>query len=48
MAIANWPDENLPSIFLYRHGKMQREIVRMNPETNEEGLEDILREAGVL
>lgn len=48
MAIPNWPDENLPSLFLYRHGKMQREIVRMDPETNVDDLEVILEGANVL
>lgn len=28
-AIEHWPDANLPSIFLYRHGKMTRELIRM-------------------
>jgi hypothetical protein len=47
-AIPNWPDSNLPSIFLYRHGKMQSELVRLSPETNVEELEGTLRESGVL
>jgi Phosducin len=28
-AIENWPDSNLPSIFIYRHGKMTCELIRM-------------------
>lgn len=28
-AIDNWPDANLPSIFIYRHGKMQQELIQM-------------------
>lgn len=28
-AIANWPDSNLPSMFLYREGKMTKEFVQM-------------------
>ncbi|CAB9525254.1 Phosducin-like protein 3 [Seminavis robusta] len=28
-AIANWPDSNLPSIFIYRDGKMAQELVQM-------------------
>jgi hypothetical protein len=47
-AIPNWPDSNLPSIFLYRYGKMQTELLRLSPETDEEQLEDTLRESGVL
>jgi hypothetical protein len=47
-AIHNWPDSNLPSIFLYRYGKMQTELLRLSPETDEEQLEDTLRESGVL
>jgi hypothetical protein len=47
-AIPNWPDSNLPSIFLYRHGKMQSELLRLSPETNVEELEETLQESGVL
>ena len=47
-AIPNWPDSNLPSIFLYRHGKMQLELLRLSPETNVEELEGTLRDSGVL
>lgn len=47
-AIPNWPDSNLPSIFLYRHGKMQSELLRLSPETNVEELEEALRVSGVL
>jgi hypothetical protein len=47
-AIPNWPDSNLPSIFLYRHGKMQSELLRLSPETNVDELEETLRESGVL
>jgi hypothetical protein len=47
-AIPNWPDTNLPSIFLYRHGKMQSELLRLSPETNVDELEETLRESGVL
>jgi hypothetical protein len=47
-AIPNWPDSNLPSIFLYRHGKMQSELLRLSPETNVDELEETLRGSGVL
>jgi hypothetical protein len=47
-AIPNWPDSNLPSIFLYRHGKMQSELVRLSSETSVDELEGTLRESGVL
>jgi hypothetical protein len=47
-AIPNWPDTNLPSIFLYRHGKMQSELLRLSPETDVDELEETLRESGVL
>ncbi len=47
-AIPNWPDSNLPSIFLYRHGKMQSELVRLSPETSVDQLEETLRESGVI
>jgi hypothetical protein len=47
-AIPNWPDSNLPSIFLYRHGKMQSELLRLSPETNVDELEETLRDSGVL
>jgi hypothetical protein len=47
-AIPNWPDANLPSIFLYRHGKMQSELLRLSPETDVEELEETLRASGVL
>ena len=29
-AIPNWPEANLPSLFLYRDGKMQHELLRLS------------------
>lgn len=46
-AIPNWPHENLPSLFLYRHGKMQHEILRMRVDITSEILLDMLTGLGV-
>ena len=46
-AIPNWPHENLPSLFLYRHGKMQHEILRMREDITSEILLDMLTGLGV-
>jgi len=47
-AIPNWPDANLPSLFLYRHGRMQHELLRLPVDTSVAQLEGALRERGVL
>jgi Phosducin len=47
-AIPNWPMENLPSLFLYRHGKMQQELVRLPTNLSTQDVEEILRPLGVL
>lgn len=46
-AIPNWPHENLPSLFLYRHGKMQHQLVRLPVDISAGRLYDILEELGV-
>ena len=47
-AIADWPDENLPTVFLYRDGKLQRQFIRMRPTITSDELEWDLAECGVL
>ena len=47
-AIANWPDANLPSLFLYRHGTMQHELIRLPVDLTREQLEETLTELNVL
>ena len=47
-AIANWPEENLPSIFIYRYGKLQHEWVRLPIQISTEQLEDRLHEISVI
>jgi hypothetical protein len=42
-AIPNWPIENLPSLFLYRHGKMQQELVRLPTNLSTRDVEEILQ-----
>lgn len=46
-AIPNWPVENLPSLFLYRHGKMQHELLRLPVDMNSEQLEEVLKKLSV-
>jgi hypothetical protein len=41
-AIPNWPDDQLPTIFLYRHGKMQHQLTQLPREISTEQLQDIL------
>ena len=47
-AIARWPVENLPSLFLYRHGTMQHEMVRLPVNMTAEQLRDELNQRSVL
>ena len=47
-AIPNWPDDNLPTIFLYRYGKLQTELIRMKKCITAEELEWKLAELQVL
>jgi hypothetical protein len=47
-AIAFWPDENLPSLFLYRHGIMQHELSRLPVQISAKQLEDKLTGLNVL
>jgi hypothetical protein len=47
-AIANWPEENLPSVFIYRHGKMQHEWIRLPIQITTEQLEDRLHGVSVI
>jgi hypothetical protein len=46
-AIPNWPHENLPSLFLYRHGKMQHQLIQMEHDMNQEQLEMMLDELSI-
>jgi hypothetical protein len=46
-AIPNWPESNLPSLFLYRDGRMQHELVRLAIDTRQE-LEAQLKELTVI
>jgi hypothetical protein len=47
-AIPNWPEVNLPSLFLYRHGKMQHQLVSMSCTISPDELEWKLAELSVL
>lgn len=47
-AIANWPEENLPSIFIYHHGNLQHEWIRLPVHITTEQLEDRLHEVSVI
>lgn len=47
-AIANWPNENLPTVFLYRKGSLQKEFIRLDPTITPNQLEWNLAECGVL
>ena len=42
-AIANWPHANLPSLFVYRHRIMQKQLVRLPHNTSSEELHDLLQ-----
>jgi Phosducin len=47
-AIENWPEENLPSVFIYRHGKLQHEWIRLPIQLTTEQLEDRLHDLSVI
>lgn len=47
-AIPNWPDENLPSLFLYRHGTMQHQLVQLPADLSVQKLEGMLEDLSVL
>lgn len=47
-AIANWPEDHLPTVFLYRHGKLQHQLVSLPTSISEEQLEWKLAQLGVL
>ena len=42
-AIADWPHVNLPSLFVYRHGIMKKQLVRLPHNTSSEELHDLLQ-----
>jgi hypothetical protein len=46
-AIANWPHSSLPSLFLYRDGKLQKELVKLKHTMKRDEVEDLLQEEGV-
>lgn len=47
-AIANWPEEHLPTLFLYRHGTKQHQLVSLPTTISDEQLEWKLAQLGVL
>jgi hypothetical protein len=47
-AIANWPNGNLPTVFVYRHGKLQKEFIRLKTTITADELEWDLAECNVL
>ena len=47
-AIANWPNENLPTVFLYRNGSLQKELIRLNTNITANELEWTLSQCGVV
>lgn len=47
-AIADWPNENLPTIFLYRDGSLQKELIRLNTNITADELEWTLSQYGVV
>lgn len=47
-AIPNWPTQNLPSLFLYRDGRMQHELLRLPIAITESQLEEILRDKDII
>jgi hypothetical protein len=47
-AIENWPQEHLPTLFAYRHGKMQHQFVSMPIQCNAEDLYQLLKLKGVV
>ena len=47
-AIENWPEEHLPTVFLYRYGKMQHQLVSLPTSLSPDQLEWKLAQLGVL
>jgi hypothetical protein len=47
-AIPNWPMTNLPSLFLYRHGTLQQELVRLRTNLTAKDVWGILQTAGAM
>jgi Phosducin len=47
-AISNWPDENLPSLFLYRHGVLQHELTRLPIQITTNELEKSLHDLKII
>lgn len=47
-AIPKWPDENLPSLFLYRHRKMQHQLVQLRSDLTASQLERMLYDLSAL
>ena len=47
-AIADWPSDNLPTVFLYRNGNLQKELIRLKGTITADELEWDLAECGVL
>jgi hypothetical protein len=47
-AIPNWPEENLPSLFIYRRGSLQHEMIRLPVHITTEQLEDALNDLKIL
>lgn len=47
-AIPNWPEDNLPTLFAYRDGRMQHQLVQLKGDISIMQLESILFELEVL
>jgi hypothetical protein len=47
-AIANWPLEHLPTLFLYRHGLLQHQLISLPSTTTPFSLELTLTQIGIL
>jgi hypothetical protein len=47
-AIANWPDDHLPTLFLYRFGKMQHQLLELPRDISADELEWRLHKLGLL
>lgn len=47
-AIENWPDDQLPTLFLYRHGKMQHQLLELPRDISTDQLEWKLHTLGLL
>lgn len=47
-AIPNWPEENLPCIFIYQYGTLQHELLRLPIQITTQQLEDTLHHLNIL